>query len=335
MHCSQGFYSFVQRESAKKILLQPPKSFHDWKQKFFFIKVRVIPMRMTFRGKEDVPTETIQTHVDENWYKDLKDVLSIVLPKKALFGPSMSLKWKMSREEKPVYMEDGKNKIGRRWELWYHHIVRNFVLPRDDDLSAQLAAGAGKFLSQCLLFAVSVRLNKLVSCDFIVGELSNLGIGPEKKRRAPTTTAASKKSDAEKAQPSKAKNVGGEKKVIRRPKSEPKDTFDIPSSNPDDPIDWESSPERLLRKKVGKRKQGDAEVEGQPEKKVRRKKITRRGNLDAFISELGKSLARGVVNVDAGNPQTPELVARDSEKGKTAEEIPATTSPSVASGSMP
>ncbi|KAM0026263.1 hypothetical protein Hdeb2414_s0020g00556151 [Helianthus debilis subsp. tardiflorus] len=39
MHCSQGFYSFVQRASAMKILLNPPKSFHDWKQKFFFIKV--------------------------------------------------------------------------------------------------------------------------------------------------------------------------------------------------------------------------------------------------------------------------------------------------------
>ncbi|MFS7971118.1 hypothetical protein Hanom_Chr09g00828961 [Helianthus anomalus] len=35
MHCSQGFYSFVQRAYAKKILLQPPKSFHDWKQKLF------------------------------------------------------------------------------------------------------------------------------------------------------------------------------------------------------------------------------------------------------------------------------------------------------------
>ncbi|KAJ0456220.1 hypothetical protein HanIR_Chr15g0759931 [Helianthus annuus] len=51
MHCSQGFYSFMQKASAKKILLQPPKSFHDWKQKFFFIKVGVIPMRMMFRGK--------------------------------------------------------------------------------------------------------------------------------------------------------------------------------------------------------------------------------------------------------------------------------------------
>ncbi|MFS7972187.1 hypothetical protein Hanom_Chr09g00841761 [Helianthus anomalus] len=91
MHCSQGFYSFVQRASAKKILFNPPKSFHDWKQKFFFIKVGVIPMRMTFRGKEDVPTETIQTPLDKNWYQDLKDVPSIALPEKALVGASMSL----------------------------------------------------------------------------------------------------------------------------------------------------------------------------------------------------------------------------------------------------
>ncbi|KAJ0621548.1 hypothetical protein HanIR_Chr01g0009891 [Helianthus annuus] len=79
MHCTQGFYSFVQRASAKKISLNPPKSFHDWKQKFFFIKVGVIPMRMTFRGKEEDPTETIQTPVDEICYQDLKDVPLISL----------------------------------------------------------------------------------------------------------------------------------------------------------------------------------------------------------------------------------------------------------------
>ncbi|KAF5765838.1 hypothetical protein HanXRQr2_Chr15g0708341 [Helianthus annuus] len=112
MHYTQGFYSFVQRASVKKILLQPPKSFHDWKQKFFFIKAGVVPMRMIFRGKEDVPTETIQTPVDENWYQDLKDVPNIALPEKALVGASMSLNWKTDQEDKPVYMEDGKCKIG-------------------------------------------------------------------------------------------------------------------------------------------------------------------------------------------------------------------------------
>ncbi|KAJ0575567.1 hypothetical protein HanIR_Chr05g0214191 [Helianthus annuus] len=142
MHCSQGFYSFVQRASAKKILLQPPKFFHDWKPKFFYIKAGVILMEMSSRGKEDV------------------------LPK-ALVGSGMSLCWRMNREDKPVYMEDGKvvslyvvafereggkmTIVSKRAdeELWYLQIVKNFVLPRDEDLVAQPLTGAGKYLFSC------------------------------------------------------------------------------------------------------------------------------------------------------------------------------------------
>ncbi|MFS8024601.1 hypothetical protein Hanom_Chr16g01465091 [Helianthus anomalus] len=56
----------------------------------------------------------------------------------------------MNQEEKPMYMEEDKS--GKMTtlpkkpdeELWYHRIVKNFVLPRDNDLSAQPAAGAEK-----------------------------------------------------------------------------------------------------------------------------------------------------------------------------------------------
>ncbi|MFS7890097.1 hypothetical protein Hanom_Chr00s000007g01614801 [Helianthus anomalus] len=41
------------------------------------------------------------------------------------------------------------------------------------------------------------------------------------------------------------------------------------------------------------------------------------------------------MDVGAGHPQTPELVAQDSEKGKSAQEIPVTTSSSMASAFMP
>ncbi|KAJ0699792.1 hypothetical protein HanOQP8_Chr10g0360071 [Helianthus annuus] len=303
-------------------------------------------------------------------------------------------------------MEDGKKKVGR-WplfqkadkELWYLRIVKNFVLPGDEDLAAQPATGAG--------------------------ELSNLGIGPEKKRRAPTAATASKKNDEDKAQSSKSKNVRGEKKgmrhsfdswcdyvvvsdslegfapaVVRKPKPEPRDTTDIPPSNIDEPIDLESSSEHLLRKKARKRKQTDAEAEGQLVKKVQKKKITRRGNLDAFIAkpvlekpsspvhaepssvvsedlppspsrtpireqlesteaadneaektaraenpEVEKPVDVAVdsekvtcpeaVDVDVGHPQSPEFVARDLAKEKSAQEIPITTSPSAAFGSVP
>ncbi|KAM0039934.1 hypothetical protein Hdeb2414_s0012g00387801 [Helianthus debilis subsp. tardiflorus] len=183
MHCTQGFYSFVQRASAKKILLNLPKSFHDWKQKFFFIKTGVIPMRMSFRGREDVSTETIQTPVDEIWYQDLKDVPMISLPEKAFVGASMSLNWRMDREEKPVYMENGKivslyvvafEREGGKMatiakkpdeELWYHRIVKNFVLPRDADLSFQPTGKLSSYLFIIIiiffLFASFARLNKL------------------------------------------------------------------------------------------------------------------------------------------------------------------------------
>ncbi|KAJ0500545.1 hypothetical protein HanHA300_Chr11g0390681 [Helianthus annuus] len=169
-------------------------------------------------------------------------------------------------------------------ELWYLWIVKNFVLPRDEDLAAQPSSDAG--------------------------ELTNLGIGTEKKKRVPAATTAPRKNDAEKAQPSKVKNVRGEKKgmrhssdslcdyvvvsdsleglapaVVKKPKAEPRDSANIPPSNPEDPNDLESSPELFLKKKAGKRKQTDAEAEGQPAKKVQRKKITRRGNLDAFIAK--------------------------------------------------
>ncbi|KAJ0692111.1 hypothetical protein HanPI659440_Chr15g0582311 [Helianthus annuus] len=112
MHCSQGFYSFIQRASAKKILLIPPKSFHDWKPKFFFIKAGVIPMKMVFRGKGEVATETIQTPFSEAWYQDIKDVPLIALPEKAMVDAAMSLYWRMNREDKPVYMEDDSKKVG-------------------------------------------------------------------------------------------------------------------------------------------------------------------------------------------------------------------------------
>ncbi|KAJ0686755.1 hypothetical protein HanRHA438_Chr11g0520401 [Helianthus annuus] len=260
MHGSQGFYSFAQHASAKKILSNPPKSFQDWKPKFFFIKAGVIPVKMFFRGKEHVVPETIQTPFLETWYQDLKDVSLIELPEKALVAAGMSLFWRMERDDKPVYME-GDHKGGKMAtipkkadeELWYLQIVKNFAFPRDEDLSAQPPTGAV--------------------------ELTNMGIGPGKKRRAPAANVALKKTDMAKAQSSKVKNVKGGKKgthhssdswcdyvvvsdsleglapvVVKKPKAEPWDAADIHASNADDTIDLESSPEPLLKTKAGKRK---------------------------------------------------------------------------------
>ncbi|KAJ0500705.1 hypothetical protein HanRHA438_Chr11g0491891 [Helianthus annuus] len=112
LHCAQGFYSFAQRPSAKKLLLVPLKSFHEWNPKFFYINAGVIPMKMTFRGAEDIEVETLKTPQAEIWYQDMKDVPSIELPERGLVAAGMSFHWKADHHDKPVYVEDDKSSIG-------------------------------------------------------------------------------------------------------------------------------------------------------------------------------------------------------------------------------
>ncbi|KAJ0715831.1 hypothetical protein HanPI659440_Chr13g0505921 [Helianthus annuus] len=161
LHCAPGFYSFMQRATTKKILLVPPKYFHKWKGKFFFIKAGVTPMKMNFRGAEDFVTETLKTLESKIWYQDMKDVPSIELAERALVASRMSLHWRADRHDKPVYVEDdkivalyivaykrenGKMKTvqkGANEEPWYHQIVKNFALPKDADLNAQPSTDVG------------------------------------------------------------------------------------------------------------------------------------------------------------------------------------------------
>ncbi|KAM0031830.1 hypothetical protein Hdeb2414_s0017g00513561 [Helianthus debilis subsp. tardiflorus] len=241
---------------------------------------------MVFRGKEDIPTETIQTHFSENWYLDLKEVPSIALPGKALVGASMSLCWRMNREDKPVYMENDK---GEFWGFFALEGGKMGTVPK------RLMMSFGIFKLPRILFFRGMKI-----C--LRNPYLALGLAPA---------------------------------VMKKPKAEPRDTTDIPPSNPKDPIDLESSPEPLLKKKAGKRKQTDAEAEGQPAKKIQRKKITRRGNLDAFIAKPVLVVSPGAAGVDAGHPKSPEVVARGPEKGKSAQQIPVATSPSAAFDSAP
>ncbi|MFS7906271.1 hypothetical protein Hanom_Chr01g00057341 [Helianthus anomalus] len=86
--------------------------------------------------------------------------------------------------------------------------------------------------------------------------------------------------------------------VVKKPKAEPRDTADIPASNPNDPIDLESSPEPLVKTKTGKRKQVEVEVEAQCAKKVPKRKFGKRGNLDAFIAKplpASSNCSRGAI----------------------------------------
>ncbi|MFS7948634.1 hypothetical protein Hanom_Chr06g00562161 [Helianthus anomalus] len=205
-------------------------------------------------------------------------------------------------------------------EPWYHQIVRNFALPRDVDLSAQPSS-----------------------------DLTNLGIGPEskKKKRVPTATATPKKFDTLKANVLKEEKKKGTLLVsepwcdyvvvsdtleglalvtMRKPKAEPRDTANITVSNPNDPIDLESSPEPLLRTKAVKRKP-EGEVAAQPAKKITRKRISKKGNLDALAAKLSPERPIPPVRVESSYvfnddllPSPPCASIREQLEGtKTAE----------------
>ncbi|KAF5758730.1 hypothetical protein HanXRQr2_Chr16g0732671 [Helianthus annuus] len=173
------------------------------------------------------------------------------------------------------------------------------------------------------------REDKAVYMEDDRSELINLSIGPEKKKPVPVVTAAPK------AQVSKGERKGtcrfseswcdyivvsdtleGLAPVaLRKPKAKPRDTTDIPVSNPDDPIDLESSQEPLLRTKAVKRKT-EGEAAAHPAKKIIRKKISKKGNLDALAVKLSP-------------------VEVEPEKEKSIQEDPVITIPFFATTSAP
>ncbi|KAJ0749582.1 hypothetical protein HanLR1_Chr05g0171591 [Helianthus annuus] len=222
----------------------------------------------------------------------------------------MSLFWQMDWEDKPVYMEDGKSKI---WDFL-------------------------TFLSLRLFFFVNLLLFSLL-------QLSLYTLSRSREREGGKMATIPKRADEElwylqivknfslsrdedlAAQP--PTGAGLTPVVVKRPKAKPRDTADIPASNPEDPIDLESSPEPLLKTKTGKRKQVETEAEAQPAKKIPRRKINKRSNLDAFIvkpppddclqKETPAAIAEpsSIVNADLP-PSTPRAPISEQPEGSKA-----------------
>ncbi|MFS7907121.1 hypothetical protein Hanom_Chr01g00067541 [Helianthus anomalus] len=93
-----GFYSFNSCTSGVKPCSSlPPKSLHDWKQKFFYIRRRVIPIDMHYRAEsEGAPRVNVSVDFTEyEWYKFLTHMVSpiIQLEERALFAAGMSMLW--------------------------------------------------------------------------------------------------------------------------------------------------------------------------------------------------------------------------------------------------
>ena len=111
LQCALGFYSFGQRQGAKKILTAPPKAFPEWKQNFFYIKAAVVPLKMAFRAGDDILLEVQPIPHNEVWYQELREIPNIGLVERALVAAGMSIMWRPERRERPVYVENGKGKL--------------------------------------------------------------------------------------------------------------------------------------------------------------------------------------------------------------------------------
>ncbi|MFS7956705.1 hypothetical protein Hanom_Chr07g00657651 [Helianthus anomalus] len=87
------FYSFGNRGLAKKILLNSPKSFHDWKMKFFFIREEVIPITMIFREPDTIDKKEPPIPKGVDWYLKLTAMPNRIFGENVLVTAQMSDKW--------------------------------------------------------------------------------------------------------------------------------------------------------------------------------------------------------------------------------------------------
>ncbi|MFS7946944.1 hypothetical protein Hanom_Chr06g00542271 [Helianthus anomalus] len=219
---TMGFFSFASRGAARKILLNPPKSFHDWKPKFFFIREEVLPIAMPFRDwrdpvlKEDLP---IPKH--ERWYQQLTPTPNRVFGENVLVVARMSDQWSPDSKEVPVLKigdqeaqlyqaafatfggSMGVRPLRDDEESWYEQIRGNFMYPVVDAFASPPTATAGAQIPKPRpLRSVTsagkevVHLSSEESVGSSNGELSpwsnifagvlrDLGIDPEDKKKKP------------------------------------------------------------------------------------------------------------------------------------------------------
>ncbi|MFS7987553.1 hypothetical protein Hanom_Chr11g01024321 [Helianthus anomalus] len=95
---TSGFYSFNSLTSGvSPCSSHPPKSLHDWKQKFLYIRRGVIPADMHYRaGSEGVPKINVSiAFTEQEWYKTLTRKATPItqLEERPLVGVGMSMLW--------------------------------------------------------------------------------------------------------------------------------------------------------------------------------------------------------------------------------------------------
>ncbi|KAJ0916011.1 hypothetical protein HanPSC8_Chr06g0256641 [Helianthus annuus] len=245
---TMGFFSFASRGAAKKILLNPPKSFHDWKPKFFFIREEVVPVAMTFREwTEAIPKEDLSIPKTALWYQQLTPTPNRVFGENVLVAAKMSDQWSPSSREVPVLKlgdqeaqlyqaafttfggSMGVRPVRDDEESWYDQIKGNFMFPAADAFASPPTATEGAqypkprpLRSVTLAGKETFYLSSEESVGSSNGELSSwseifagvlrdLGIDPEEKKKKPVKKK--KKAEPEVTSkgtgPSRATTAGG------------------------------------------------------------------------------------------------------------------------------
>ncbi|KAF5754439.1 hypothetical protein HanXRQr2_Chr17g0791201 [Helianthus annuus] len=218
---NMGFYSFGNRGSAKKILLNPPKSFHDWKQKFFFIREEVIPIAMIFCAPDVIEMEELPIPKGEAWYLKLTATPNRIFGENVLVAAQMSDQWptesnevlvlKFQDSEAHLYQAAfltfdgsmGVRPLGPGEQYWYDRIKGQFLylpagvfanpptategahLPNPRPLRAVTSAGK-EILYLSREESVGSSNGELSSwSNIFAGVLRDLGIDPEEKKKPP------------------------------------------------------------------------------------------------------------------------------------------------------
>ncbi|KAJ0561286.1 hypothetical protein HanHA300_Chr06g0221181 [Helianthus annuus] len=160
---NMGFYSFAQH-GAKKILINPPKSFHDWKMKFFFTREEVMAIAMIFRESNKIEKEEFPTPKAEDWDMRLMATSNRVFGEQVLVAAEMSDKWPARSKEVPILMFNGEvaqlfqsafptfggamgvRPLGDGEVFWYEQIKDNFMYPPAEIFAALSTATEGAHL---------------------------------------------------------------------------------------------------------------------------------------------------------------------------------------------
>ncbi|KAJ0716528.1 hypothetical protein HanPI659440_Chr13g0513731 [Helianthus annuus] len=196
---TMGFFSFASRGAAKKILLNPPKSFHDWKPKFFFIREEVLPIAMPFRDwTEPVLKEDLPIPKQALWYQQLTPTPNRVFGENVLVAARMSDQWSPDSKEVPVLKigdqeaqlyqaafatfggSMGVRPLREDEESWYEKIRGNFMYPVADAFTSPPTATEGaQFPKPRPLRSVTSAYLSSEEC------VTDLGIDPEEKKKKP------------------------------------------------------------------------------------------------------------------------------------------------------